>query len=500
MNNKTRLFLYIMVINSLLKSQHLIFADPVNIIKYEQKISFGDEIHRSLILRPLLYKPLKNNLTIITRNEFFINDNGPNLENMGNRWIGKGASYFSGLNISYFNNFISFTIEPYYFFNQNLFVKNINREVHHKSDIGVFTVLNDNRYFTNQPYVSYGFRESQLFFHYKEFGFGISNANMWWGPSIHTSLTMSNNTTGFPYLMIGTLNEKQIFNMDINVRYIFAQLNKVLGNPYYTALVGTARFYTQPIITLGLSRNYLSGGLPTDRLFTIWDAALLPFESLFIDKKIKDYPSEWEAHDPWDETMAGFVSLHFPNSGLQLFIELGTDDHRQNWMDLRSQPDHNSASIIGLRKYGLFNNKFLLGGFEYANIKRAYSYIFRGNFHYWNSYFYDYSSYDGRRWAAHSGSDSDDFYLFIGYNNSGWTFIPGFNYERHGITSGNPPEIKIEFRLDVGFIYKNYRINIYYEKELLNNTGFVPDKVRMSNVFWFGIEKYLNDFVYKSSN
>ena len=160
--------------------------------------------------------------------------------------------------------------------------------------------------------------------------------------------------------------------------------------PYYTALVWTARFYTQPIMTIGISRNYLSGGLIKDRPFTSWDAALLPFEELFIDTKIKNYPSDWEPHDRWDETMAGFVSLHFPNSGLQLFIELGTDDHRQNWMDLRSQPDHNTASIIGLRKYGLFNNRFLLGGFEYANIKKSYTYKNRGGGHWWKNDFYDF--------------------------------------------------------------------------------------------------------------
>ena len=31
--------------------------------------------------------------------------------------------------------------------------------------------------------------------------------------------------------------------------------------------------------SFGLTRNYLSGGLPTDREFSMLDAALLPFES-----------------------------------------------------------------------------------------------------------------------------------------------------------------------------------------------------------------------------
>lgn len=489
-----------MVVFSLTYGHNIIPADPFNLFIYEQEKFLKKGLEQSLLLRPLLNQPNNSSWTLVARNEFFMNDNRPNLENMGNRWLGKGAGNFTSFNLSYLDKFIVLSIEPYFYLDQNQYVKNINRNHPYRDDPDVFNVLNDNRYFIEQPYVSYGFRESVLFFHYKEIGFGISNANMWWGPGIHTSLTMTNNTTGFPHLMIGTLNEKRYHNIGINVRYIFTELDKVPGNPYYTALVWTARSYTRPIIELGFSRNYLSGGLPTDRPFTGWDAALLPFETLFIDTKIKNSEDEFGPHDFWDQTMAGFITLDFPNSGLMLFLELGTDDHRQNWMDLRSQPEHNSASIIGLRKYGFFNNQFLLGGFEYANIKRSFTYIFRGGGHWWWKHFYNYSTYEGRRWAAHSGSDSDDFYLFFGYNDNNWTFIPGFNYERHGIISGNPPEVKIEFRLDIRFIYKKYRINIYFEKELINNSEFVPNEVRRSNVFWFGFEKDLSELIPSLSN
>ena len=500
MNKKSRQYLYLMVICSLTYGQNIISADPFNLFIYEQEKYFGNDYHRPLLIRPLLNQLNNSRWSLVARNELFFNSNRPNLENMGNRWLGKGAGYFTGLNISYSGKYVSLSIEPFYFINQNQYVKNVNRKQPTTADIDVFNVLNDNRYFEDQPYVSQGIRESQLFFHFKEIGFGISNANIWWGPGIHTSLTMTNNTTGFPYFMIGTLNEKRYHNIGFNVRYVFSELYNVAGNPYYTALVLTTTFYTRPIITLGFSRNYLSGGLPTDRPFTIWDAAMLPFESLFIDTKIKSYQDEFDPHDFWDQTMAGFFTLEFPNSGLMLFLELGTDDHRQNWMDLRSQPDHNSASIIGLRKYGLFNNRFLFGGFEYANIKQSYTYKNRGGGQWWWKSSYDYSTYDGRRWAAHSGSDSDDFYLFIGYNDNDWTFIPGFNYERHGIISGNPPEVKIEFRLDVRFIYKKYRINIYYERELLNNYEFEPNDMRRNNVFWFGVEKDLSEVINSFNN
>ena len=55
--------------------------------------------------------------------------------------------------------------------------------------------------------------------------------------------------------------------------------------------------------------------------------------------------------------------------------------------------------------------------------------------------------------------------------------------------------MKIEFRLDLRFIYKKYRFNVYYEHELVNNIGFVENKQKNSNVFWFGVENNLSTLI-----
>ena len=312
---------------------------------------------------------------------------------------------------------------------------------------------------------------------------------MWWGPGVHTSLTMTNNTVGFPHLLIGTLNEKRYKNIGFDLRYIFTKLEKISGEPYYTALVLSAKIYNNPTITMGFSRNFISGGnSPDSSEISKWDAALLPFQGIFIDDIINNTNKESQGHDFWDQTLAGYVVLDFKKSKLRLFIELGTDDHRQNLIDLRSQPDHNSANIIGLRKYHLFNNPSLVFGFEYANIKQSYTNKFRGGGHWWWKDFYDYSSYDGRRWAAHSGSDSDDFYLFISFKKNNFTFIPSFNYERHGVVVGNIPELKIEYKFDIRYMFYNYRLNLLYEREYYSNIMFDQNNQKKSNVIYLGFE------------
>ena len=48
------------------------------------------------------------------------------------------------------NKHIFFTVEPYYYINQNQFIDNINREGPLNADADVFNVLNDNAYYNQQ--------------------------------------------------------------------------------------------------------------------------------------------------------------------------------------------------------------------------------------------------------------------------------------------------------------------------------------------------------------
>ena len=101
MNIESRLCLYSMVICSLTFGQNIISADPFNLFIYEQEKFLGNDIQQSLLLRPFLNQSNNLRWSLVARNEFFFSDNGPNLENMGNRWLGRFTGYFTGFNISY---------------------------------------------------------------------------------------------------------------------------------------------------------------------------------------------------------------------------------------------------------------------------------------------------------------------------------------------------------------------------------------------------------------
>jgi len=524
-----------------LYSQIFITADPFYLLEQEKNSFAIDNTNsKNFLFRPFLNHTdtsLCGTWSTGFRTEAFFNDNAPNLENTSDRWIGRGVSFFQGLYMAYTNSFLSLSLEPYYFTNQNKeysepwqdYFISIPDSIKDNPKYRYFSYdqpfreqkfinLNDNRPHGDEPYSKTGIREAQIYLHYNGLGIGYSNANMWWGAGYHSSLNMTNNTTGFPHLIIGTIQEQRIKDFGINFRYMFADSLKYNeAQPFYTAIASSVTYYSEPIITLGFTRSYLTGGnwLPPDQLITRKEAMLIPFEPIYLEDKVDSTGNPLSAVDIWDQTLVGYLTMTFPKVGLVVFIEYGRNDHAWDKEDFIRQPDHTGASVLGLRKYGFFNNPKLVGGIEYANLIKTKYWDDRPNADWYDRLNFDYWGYDGRHWGAHSGPDSDDFYIYFGYMDDKLTIIPSFNYERHGVIDNMIPEreysyidewlkfggthddwseIKIEYRLEVRYIYKGFKFNAYYEYEKIHNDQFrgYADPVfkeRKSNVFWLGIER-----------
>ena len=180
-------FLFILL-NCTLLGQVYMSADPFKILFFEQNAIENNSGITSLAIRPTFfgYSTRSNNFSLTYRNEVFVNSNAPNLENMSDRWVGKGIGIFSSINLSFRNKFMLGSIEPYYFMDQNA-------KYDEPSRIPLFSQLNDNQsHHEKSPYQTLGIREFQLYLHWKGVGGGISNSNIWLGPGKHTSLIMSN--------------------------------------------------------------------------------------------------------------------------------------------------------------------------------------------------------------------------------------------------------------------------------------------------------------------
>ena len=454
-----------------LNSQTHIPADPNFLLQYEKA-----QFQNSLPLQPNIFRPTYFNsdslaFSITLKSEGYFNDNAPNQENMDVRYFSKGFGRFQSVQFSFNSPFFTFMAEPYLLnYTKNKFNK-IDRPEFFKN-------LNDNQILNVQN--NNNLRNLLIFVNYKGLGFGWQSGNRWWGPGIHTSLQMTNNTSPIPTQIIGTIKEIKIGSFGFYTMYSFSNINKGSGElpKFHTALNGQLTWYGPVIVALGFSRNYLSGGLipATGRIWSNKDARALVFEGIFTSNLL-DNEYTVGGHDSWDQTLSGYLSLILPKRNIKFYIEAGVNDNRMYFADFLSQPDHTLATIIGMRDYGVGNNKNWLYGFEWSNIMLTYTIRHRGaggTPAWYSRGLYDYSSFNSRRWAAHSGADSDDWYFYVGYLSDKLMFVPAINYERHGIVSQRPAEVKIEFRLDTRYKYNNYWLGIYFEKQFEAFLGF-PD-------------------------
>ncbi|MBU0529424.1 capsule assembly Wzi family protein [bacterium] len=516
--SKIGLVLIVFIISTV-SAQLYIPADPADLLFTEQKIMMGGDDPGSLMVKPVIphIKQSKDLWSLKVKNEFFYNSGAPNLENTSNIWAGKGISFFTSANFTYNSEYIFASIEPYYFISQN-------DDYEEPIRVPKFSHLNDNRPHLETPYTSAGIRETQLYLNVNGFGGGFSNANMWWGPGFHSSLMMTSNTTGFGHLMLGTINEKRIKNWGFNGRYILSKFGKKSeSEPYYSGYIINATYYSEPIITLGFSRVILSGGNNTEYEISLLEAALLPFEFVKINK----LDNHEDALNPVDQTYTGYINLRFPESGLVLFLEYGRNEGPNNFEDFILHPDHSRAFIFGVRKYGLMNNINLMFGVEYANLIQTSFWQLRDTQDWYDVNQFSNYTYDGRYWGAHSGPDSDDFTVYFAYNNKNISIIPTINYERHNVTHpnalvyqnantlvydnflgtyfisedravildmSNEPEGKIEFKIDLRYLYKGVKFSLNYEYELILNREFRSSELKRekthSSIIWLNVEKY----------
>ena len=507
------LTIYLLMNYALCNSLYL-QADPFYLFHYEKEQFDNYYFEDDLNIRPVYPKNNVKQSNLFYNSWYYYNDNIPNLENTSDKWIAKGSNFYNSIHYDYTNDFLIFSIEPYFFSSENLnFNPLLNFEGESQEHVDpIFLALNSNRYHVDTPYISYGIRESQIIFHKNDFGIGFSNTNLWWGPGIHNSLHISNNTSGFNYFYLGTNSTKRVNKYGYNFKYIFSKLDKNIYEPYYTGLAGDITYFGSVITTLGFFRSFLSGGSSVTNDISILDAMLLPFEQLFKKDLYEDNNLE-DPSDETDQTLSLFISFLFPEYKTKVFYEFGWNDHRWDIFDFFQHPDHSSAKMLGLRKYGLFNNDKIILGFEYTDLVTGrYQNRGYGSPDWYIRNLFDYNLYDGRRYTAHSGSDSDDFLIYLGYLSNTHDLIASINYERHGVTksvelsfledeNGNTyfhvPEYKLEFKLDFRKRINDFDISFMYEFEYLDNVGIPHQGInprfklpkRKSNVFGIGISK-----------
>ena len=213
-------------------------------------------------------------------------------------------------------------------------------------------------------------------------------------------------------------------------------------------------------LELGLSRDILSGG------YDFIDWGLMDAAKVILFNNNMKY---------WDQINTFYLHYFSRKSGLNIFIERGIPNRSYGDNDPKNYPAHNVGTNLGIRKYGVFGNPNILLGFEYTKLLQSPYFNLIPSPNWYDNKKYNFYSYKGKRWTAHSGSDSDDVLMFFGLINDKWSLIYGFNYERHGVTYNFPPEVKFENRFTATIKNEKIFISLFYENEFFEHYAFLDN-------------------------
>ncbi len=387
------------------------------------------------------------NLELTYKQSLYMSSNLPNLENSNGLYLPKGFGSFSTFGMGIENKYFSLSIEP-----NIILQKSYDIDVPKKESL--FSVLND---VPKENYKYPKFNNLGLQIKLRDIGLGFGNWSRWWGPGLHNSLVLSNNAPGFYHYYLGNINSIKISNyLSYKFSYIVSTSMKNQNNyDYYFS----AWFFVlnHELFELGISRNILSGGIELD--WNIVDAmtVLLNNKNILL----------------WDTINEFYLKIFLNKSNLEVFFDVGIPNRSFAEKNPGAYSNHALATNLGFIKKRALGTNNLLYGMEYTRIIQGIYYNILPTPNWYDNHKYNYSSFNGFRWSAHSGSDSDDFLIFIGYDDNIISFLYGVNYERHGITYHFPPEVKFESRFNISYKINDYKFSIIYENEYFEHYSFV---------------------------
>ena len=263
--------------------------------------------------------------------------------------------------------------------------------------------------------------QSSLMFNFNKISFGISNENLWWGPSIRNSIMLSNHAKSFNHLTIKSKNPINIGIGDIEFNFITGKLLPSKYTPPNTDYEGAGtKLYVQKINQLGehddwrfmqafilnfkpsFIKNLNIGIIRWVQMYS----ALIRGEYSWMNGKPNYFPvfsnlfrknDMFENYEAQIDQAGGFfLRWLWDDSNAEIYAELHFNDTRQNIRDFLLDTDHSSASTLGIRK----------------NLKtKLYDYIF--------SWEWTRMEQTAGQLLRDSGSWYEHTYVYHGYTNNG---------------------------------------------------------------------------------
>ena len=281
--------------------------------------------------------------------------------------------------------------------------------------------------------------QSSIKLNYKGLSLGISNENIWWGPSIRNSIMMSNHARGFKHVTFNTTKPliTKIGNFEWQVISGRLESSGYLPANSSQQYAGT-NIYTPKINQLGQTNDwrYLQGytitysprwvsGLSLG--FIRWVqmyGALVEGKYTWLEGNSTWFPAfknlfrkndVYENYESQTNQAAGFfLRWLWKDSKAEIYVDYNHNDSKQNIRDLLLDSDHSRAVTVGLQKVFKINNDDFLFSWEWTQMEQTASRLLRnaGSW-YEHSWTYDGYTNEGEVLGAGIGPGSNSHYFAL---------------------------------------------------------------------------------------
>ncbi len=245
---------------------------------------------------------------------------------------------------------------------------------------------------------------------------GISNENLWWGPSFRNSIMLSNHAEGFKHIKVGTrkpLNSQiGTFEWELvsgrlepsgykppNIDYEYAGTKLYIPKINQNGHQGDWRYFQGLIFSF--SPKFIDG-------FTLGFIRWVQMYSALVEGKytwMKGTPSyfpifnnlfrkndEFVDYEGQTDQAAGlFFRWLWKDSKAEIYGEFHHNDAKYNLRDLMLDSDHSRALTLGLKKEFLINNNSFLLSWEWTQMEQTAGRLIRNA----GSWYEHSSVYDG---------------------------------------------------------------------------------------------------------
>ena len=281
--------------------------------------------------------------------------------------------------------------------------------------------------------------QSSIRLNFKSLSLGISNENIWWGPSIRNSIMMSNHARGFKHITFNTTKpiktiignfEWQVISgrlessgyLPPNSDFQYAgtnlyipKINQLSETDDWRYLQGYSITYSPKWVS-GLSLGFIrwvtmySALLEGKYTWMVGSPTYFPaFKNLF---RKNDSYEDYEGQT--DQAAGIFLRWLWKDSKAEIYAEFHHNDSKQNIRDLLLDSDHSRAVTVGLQKVFNINNDNYLFSWEWTQMEQTASRLLRnaGSW-YEHGYVYDgYTNY-GEVLGAGIGPGSNSHYFAL---------------------------------------------------------------------------------------